>query len=385
MQRTVYGTENCQPILAGMARIALNARLLVANKLEGIGWFTHECFSRIAANHPEHQFLLLFDRRPDSMFDYGDHVEVKHLWPPARRPMLYDWWFDYSVTRAIRRWNADVFVSTDGFLSRRTSISQLAVIHDLNFMHHPEWMPPREARYYRNRFPQFALIATRLATVSAYSQNDLVEQFGLDQQRIDVVPNAPAADYAVLDEEGKALQCKRWSEGSPYFIFVGSLHPRKNIEGLLAAFAAYKAGGGQAHLVVVGSSMWTEEMRASADVHWVGRLDRVDLALAMGGALGLVYLPWFEGFGVPIVEAFACGIPVIASNVTSIPEVCGGAEAALVAPDDAQDAAHWMERIERDASYRQDCVRRGLDRAQDFTWDLSADLLWQSILKTLPA
>ena len=204
MQRTVYGTENCQPILAGMARIALNARLLVANKLEGIGWFTHECFSRIAANHPEHQFLLLFDRRPDSMFDYGDHVEVKHLWPPARRPMLYDWWFDYSVTRAIRRWNADVFVSTDGFLSRRTSISQLAVIHDLNFMHHPEWMPPREARYYQNRFPQFASIATRLATVSAYSQNDLVEQFGLDQQRIDVVPNAPAADYAVLDEERQA-------------------------------------------------------------------------------------------------------------------------------------------------------------------------------------
>ncbi len=79
MQRTVYGTENCQPILAGMARIALNARLLVANKLEGIGWFTHECFSRLAANHPVHQFLLFFDRRPDSMFDYGDHVEVKHL------------------------------------------------------------------------------------------------------------------------------------------------------------------------------------------------------------------------------------------------------------------------------------------------------------------
>ena len=287
MQRTVYGTENCQPILAGMARIALNARLLVANKLEGIGWFTHECFSRIAANHPEHQFLLLFDRRPDSMFDYGDHVEVKHLWPPARRPMLYDWWFDYSVTRAIRRWNADVFVSTDGFLSRRTSIPQLAVMHDLNFMHHPQWMPPREARYYRSRFPQFASIASRLATVSDYSQNDLVEQFGLDPDRIDVIPNAPASAYAVLDEESKASQRKRWSEGNPYFIFVGSLHPRKNIEGLLAAFAAYKAGGGLAHLVVVGSSMWTEEMRATMDVHWVGRLDRVDLALAMGGALGL--------------------------------------------------------------------------------------------------
>ena len=385
MQRTAYGTENCQPILAGMARIALNARLLVADKLEGIGWFTHECFSRIVANHPEHEFLLLFDRIPDGMFDYGDHVQTKHVWPPARRPFLYDWWFDYGVTRALRRWDADVFVSTDGFLSRRSDVPQLAVMHDLNFMHHPEWMPAREAQYYRERFPQFAQIAAQLATVSAYSKNDLAEQFGLNVKDIDVVPNAPSTSYAVLEESVQFIQRERWAQGNSYFVFVGSLHPRKNIEGLLEAFALYRASGGEASLVVVGSSMWTEEMRQVPCVHWVGRLEQDDLALVMGGALGLVYLPWFEGFGVPIVEAFAAGIPVIASNVTSIPEVCGGAEVALVSPNDAAAAAQWMLRIETDSTLRDAAVERGLRRAQDFSWDRSAELLWKSIQRLLPA
>jgi glycosyltransferase involved in cell wall biosynthesis len=189
----------------------------------------------------------------------------------------------------------------------------------------------------------------------------------------------------VLEESVQFIQHERWAQGNSYFVFVGSLHPRKNIEGLLEAFALYRASGGEASLVVVGSSMWTEEMRQVPCVHWVGRLEQDDLALVMGGALGLVYLPWFEGFGVPIVEAFAAGIPVIASNVTSIPEVCGGAEVALVSPNDAAAAAQWMLRIETDSTLRDAAVERGLRRAQDFSWERSAELLWKSIQRLLPA
>ena len=114
---------------------------------------------------------------PDAAFEYGPNATSMRLLPPARRPFLYDAWFDYSVTRALRKWKADVFVSTDGMLSRRTTVPQLAVFHDLNFMHHPEWMPAQEARYYRSRFPEFARIAKRLVTVSEFSKGDIVEQF----------------------------------------------------------------------------------------------------------------------------------------------------------------------------------------------------------------
>lgn len=360
-----------------MARIALNARLLIPNRLEGIGWFTHECYKRIIAAHPEHSFRLVFDRPPHSDFDYGEHASCVRLWPPARRPFLYDAWFDWSVSRELNRWRADVFVSTDGMLSRTTSVPQLAVMHDLNFMHHPEWMPKREAAYYRARFPVFAQKATRLATVSEHSKRDIIALFDIADSKVDVVYNAPADAYST--EAGPA----RGELGLPnaYFIFVGSLHPRKNLSGLLEAFGLYRAEGGTADLVIVGERMWPGTETCPPGVHFLGRLDRADLPAVMAGAMGLVFVPWFEGFGVPIVEAFASGVPVIASNTTAMPEVCGGAAASLVDPGNAREIADAMRKLERDEPHRIAAISRGLVRAKSFDWDTSAHQLWSSIQK----
>ena len=363
-----------------MARIALNARLLIPNRLEGIGWFTDACYRRIISSHPEHEFLLLFDRTPAPEFNYARNAHCQRIFPPARRPFLYDAWFDYGVTQALKRWKADVFVSTDGMLSRRTDVPQLAVMHDLNFMHHPEWMPAREATYYTQRFPEFALLANRLATVSAYSKEDIVEQFGVDADRIDVVANAPAKDYRprTASEKREAV----FTGGQPYFLFVGSLHPRKNLEGLLRAYAQYREEGGANQLLIVGERMWDDALGQQAGVHYAGRLPRTQLAEVMRNAQGLVFVPWFEGFGVPIVEAFASGVPVIASNVTAMPEVCGGAAAALVDPGDPGAIAHAMRQLDSDATLRAEAIKKGLVRARDFSWDESAEQLWSAICKT---
>ena len=384
MQITAYAAENCQPIFATMARIALNARLLIPGRLEGIGWFTHECYQRLISAHPEHEFQLIFDRAPSTEFCYGKNASEVRLLPPARRPFLYDAWFDYSVTRQLKRWSADVFLSTDGMLSRRTHVPQIPVFHDLNFMHHPEWMPAREANYYRSRFPEFAQRAARIVTVSDYSRHDIASQFNVSIESIDVVYNAPAKEYTPLVSPDLA-QAKRdqVAGGQAYFVFVGSLHPRKNIPGLLQAFSAYRAMGGEYDLVIVGESMWSDEMRNQTGVHFLGRMEREVLAATVKASAGLVFIPWFEGFGVPIVEAFASGVPVIASNKTAMPEVCGGAAVALVEPDDANGIASWMKRLEGDSALRQETVERGLARAQAFSWDDSAAKLWTSIEQVL--
>ena len=365
-----------------MARIALNARLLIPGRLEGIGWFTDACYRRIIADHPEHEFLLLFDRTPDAAFEYGPNATSMRLLPPARRPFLYDAWFDYSVTRALRRWKADVFVSTDGMLSRRTAVPQLAVFHDLNFMHHPEWMPAREARYYRSRFPEFARIANRLVTVSEFSKNDIVAQFGVPSDSIDVVYNAPDSIYAQGTTAERAAG-GRFTDDRPYFLFVGSLHPRKNLNGLLEAFGMYRADGGTRELLIVGAGMWSASETPQDGVHYAGRLGRDELAQVMRGADGLVFVPWFEGFGVPIVEAFASGVPVIASNTTAMPEVCGGAAAALVDPANAAEIAEAMQRLEADEELRNRAVEAGLARARDFSWETSTNQLMASIQTVL--
>jgi glycosyltransferase involved in cell wall biosynthesis len=384
MQITAYAAENCQPIFATMARIALNARLLIPGRLEGIGWFTHECYQRLISAHPEHEFQLIFDRAPSTEFCYGNNASEVRLLPPARRPFLYDAWFDYSVTRQLKRWSADVFLSTDGMLSRRTHVPQIPVFHDLNFMHHPEWMPAREARYYRSRFPEFAKIAAKILTVSDHSRQDIATQFQVPIDQIQVVPNAPSHEYRVLDSEAiRQDQRNEFTGGQPFFLFVGSLHPRKNISGLLDSYRAYRLLGGQAELLIVGASMWTDEMQSERGVHFCGRLDRAKLAQVVGASQGLVFIPWFEGFGVPIVEAFACGVPVIASDRTSMPEVCGGAAAALVEPDDAKGIASWMRKLDVDDDFRSESIRRGLKRAQDFSWERSAERMWQSVSHVL--
>mgnify|MGYP000008571467 FL=1 len=386
MQITAYAAENCQPIFATMARIVLNARLLIPGRLEGIGWFTHECYQRLIAAHPEHQFLLLFDRAIAQEFRYGINASEVQLLPPARRPFLYDAWFDYAVTRQLKRWKADVFISTDGMLSRRTRVPQIPVFHDLNFMHHPEWMPGREAKYYRSRFPEFARQATRILTVSDYSRHDIASQFQVSLEKIEVVFNAPSSEYQPV-EHLEQVQSQRdlLAKGNPYFIFVGSLHPRKNIPGLLAAFETYRSIGGVNDLVIVGESMWSDEMRNQHGVHFLGRMERKELATSVAASEGLVFIPWFEGFGVPIVEAFASGVPVIASNRTSMPEVCGGAAAALVEPDDHDGIAKCMKKLENDAAFKNDAIKRGLARASCFSWDDSAGRMWDAIEQVLEA
>ena len=122
-------------------RIAVNTRLLISGKLDGIGWFSHEVLRRLARDCPEHEFLFIFDRAFDNEFLYEENVWAKVLFPQARHPLLYRMYFEYSVPKALKQWRADLFFSPDGFLSTRTTIPQIPVIHDINFEHRPEDLP----------------------------------------------------------------------------------------------------------------------------------------------------------------------------------------------------------------------------------------------------
>ena len=368
-----------------MSRIALNARLLISSKLEGTGRFTHQCFKRLVESRPEDDFLLIFDRKPAEEFLYGDNVKVVTLFPPARRPWLFDLWFDYSVTRKLRKWRADIFVSTDGYISRRSSVPQLNVIHDINFEHNPEWLPKKYANHFRKRFPEYARLSDKLCTVSEYSKKDIATCYGLDASKISVIPNAPDEVFKPLDTNAKQSSRDKFTQGKPYIVFVGSLNPRKNILGMINAFEQYKSLGGNFELLMIGVSMWKDEKREASNVHYAGRLNDSHLANAVAGAEAMIYLPFFEGFGVPLVEAMASGVPVVASNCTSVPEVCGGAAAALVDPLDSNAAAHALIELERNSEFKESKISEGLSRSTKFSWDTSAELLSKYIDQILNA
>jgi glycosyltransferase involved in cell wall biosynthesis len=373
-------------------RIAINTRLLLPDKLEGIGWFTHESLRRIVKAHPEHRFIFLFDRPFDQRFIYAENVEGVLVPPPTRHPLLYRIWFEWMLPRALRRSKADLFVSPDGFLSTRTAIPQLAVMHDLNFEHYPADLPAAYSHYYRTWFPRFAKKAARIVTVSEFSKQDIVTRYQVEPDCIDVVHNGVGDIFSPLSTAERTAAMDRFTQGHRYLVCVGSLHPRKNTANLLAAFDLLAANVPDVQLLIVGERMFQDArmervlagMKHADLVVFAGRLGQADLRLAMGAAVALAYVSYFEGFGIPVAEAMKCGVPVIAAKATSLPEVAGDA-AVYCDPFDPADIARAMRIVLDDAALRSWLIDTGLERVQRYTWDRTADGLWASIEKMMIA
>ena len=133
-------------------KIAINTRLLLKDKLEGIGWFTYETLKRITTQHPEHEFFFIFDRQYSEEFIFAKNVTPIVLTPPTRHPFLWILWFEYRIPRLLKKIGADVFVSTDGYISLRTKTPQVDVIHDINFVHFPKQLPFLTSWYYNKYF-----------------------------------------------------------------------------------------------------------------------------------------------------------------------------------------------------------------------------------------
>ena len=373
-------------------RIAVNTRLLLPHRLDGIGWFAAETLKRIVLSHPEHEFYFFFDRKPDSQFIYADNVRPVVLHPQARHPLLWYMFFEWSVTRALRRLKIDLFLSPDGWMSLRTPVPTLTVIHDLNFEHAVDYLRPSHQRYMKHYFPSFARRATRIATVSEYSKQDISNTYGIDSKKIDVVYDGAHSFYRPCSKEEKATTRQKFTDGKPFFIYVGTISRRKNLTNILLAFDKYKANrpDDSMQLLVVGNRYWWQDelaeaydnMRYQSDVRFIGHIESDVLAQLMGASEALVYASLFEGFGIPILEAFYAETAVITSNVTSMPEVAGDA-AILVDPLSVEEIAKAMQDVAGNEELKRSLIEKGRVRRDLFSWDRTATLLWNSLLQTL--
>ena len=371
--------------------IAVNTQSLLKNKLEGLGSFTDEVLSRMVRNHPEHQFIFIFDRDWDQSFIYADNVLPVKTMLPSRHPLLWYARFEYSIPAIIRRHKADLFLSTDGYMPLHPDVKTYNIIHDIGFVHQPKNQPFLTSKYYNKYFPRFARNADRIGTVSEYSKADIVKTWGINPDKIDVIYNGVKTVFGPLGDDEQQAVRDRVSGGCPYFVFVGSLNPRKNVEGMLRAFDIFKEKTGSAQkMVVVGECMWSmstidhelEHMRHADDVIFLGRLQPAELHEVTASAQALVLVSFLEGFGVPIVEAMNCDVPVITSDCTSMPEVAGNA-GLLVNPNSDEAIADAMVRMAADVDLRAQLIANAKTQREKFSWDKSAVDLWNAITKML--
>jgi glycosyltransferase involved in cell wall biosynthesis len=265
------------------------------------------------------------------------------------------------------------------------------VFHDLNFEHYPEDLPLAERWFYRHYFPLYARKACRIATVSEFSKRDIINQYSVPAEKIDVVYNGANESFVPLDEESMQKTRQEYSNGNPYFLFIGALHPRKNLANLFHAYDLFRNESGiNIKLMIVGHKKWWtkrireayEGMEFKQDVIFSGRLSASSLHRVLGSAMALAYVSYFEGFGIPILEAFYCEVPVITSNITSMPEVAGDA-AHLIDPFSVKSIAEGLYKVAADEAYRQRLIERSRARRPVFSWQRSSELLWESIEKAL--
>lgn len=356
-----------------------------------MGWFSYQTLKRITTANKNVHFVFLFDRPFSEEFLFSDNITPVIVGPQARHPFLYYAWLEFGVKNTLNSLKPDLFLSPDGFLSLGAKCKSLPVIHDINFLHNPKDVKPLTRKYYNHFFPKFAQKATRIATVSEYSKKDISDNYKISPDKIDVVYNGINSSFKPVSEIIKTNTKQRFSKGKNYFLFVGSLNPRKNISRLILAFDKFKSeSSSDLKLLIAGSQGWGQnelyntvrELNCKDDIIFTNRLNNEDLAHVMASAFALTFVPYFEGFGIPLVEAMQCEIPIITSNVTSLPEVAGDA-ALFVNPYEVNEIKNAMLQLINNPDLRSKLIEKGKLRKDNFSWDKSADLLWQSVEKTM--
>jgi glycosyltransferase involved in cell wall biosynthesis len=259
----------------------------------------------------------------------------------------------------------------------------VTTIHDLAFEHLPETFKRRSWMQLRITVRHTARRAAEIITVSEYSRQDICATYGISPERVTVTPEAASAEFVPITNEA-ALQNVRRKYGieRDYLLALGSIQPRKNLVRLIEAYAYLcesHPGRELPLLVIAGKRAWLENevfrvaktSAASRDVIFTGYVPDSALPALYSGALCFIYPSYFEGFGLPPLEAMKCGTPVIAGNRTSLPEVVGGA-GLLIDPFDSRSIADGIAQLLFNPNVRADLGRRGLERAQLFDWQNTA-------------
>ena len=368
-------------------KIAINTRFLIKDKLEGIGWFTFEVVKRLVEQHPKDEFLFFFDRPFEEEFIFGENVKTEVLFPPARHPILWYLWFEWSLPKALKKHKPDVFLSPDNYLSLKSEVKTVLIMHDIAHAHYSEEVPFMARNYYNFFVPKYLNKAESIIAVSNYTKEDIHKSYQIELSKISVACNGCKDYFKPLSLSEKEKIKNQFSDGEDYFFYIGAIHPRKNVHRLILAFDQFKKEtNSPIKLLLGGRFAWQttevkeayEQSRFKKDIVLLGYIKNEKLPGFMGAALALTYVSLFEGFGVPLLEAMNAETPVITSNVSSMPEVVGNA-GILVDPTSVESIANAMKQIYKDKDLRNSMIEKGRLQKEKFNWQIATDVVYKAL------
>jgi glycosyltransferase involved in cell wall biosynthesis len=360
---------------------------MMTDRLEGVGTVTHELMSRIAKAHPEDVLDYYFDRPFDRAFIHASNVNAHSFFPPARLPFLIRYWLNNPIRRHVQKVKPDVFFSPDGFLPFGLKIPKVSMVHDIAFLRNPMHITPSIRRFYANWMPRYIHEADHIITVSDFSKKEIISGYNVDPDKISVVHNGVSNVYTPLSDIEKQEARNALVDGKPFFLYLGAIHPRKNILTLIRAFEEFRKDHKEDfQLVIAGRPSWytkeiyhaIEKSKWKEDIRLPGFISSSTARSYLGSASALIYPSRYEGFGLPVIEGMACGTPVICSNVASLPEVAGQA-ALLFDPSDVTSLAQYMHDVTNDETLRNKLIDAGHERVKFFSWDRASNAVYKTL------
>ena len=288
----------------------------------------------------------------------------------------------------------DLFFAPDHHIPKFDHTPVIATIMDAYPLIHPELVSQKLRKFKNIAFKSASKWADHIITISEYSKQDIIQYFNISEEKISVVPlGVNRAFFQTMPENEREAIRQKFALKEEFFIFVGTIQPRKNLSRLIEAYLALPSTLRQKHpLVIIGHYGWGEEglkqkldgLGENDSIHHLQHVTDRELYALLQSALAMVYPSLYEGFGLPILEGFASQTPVITSSTTSIPEVAGNA-ACYVNPLDTVDIAAKMQQVAQDESLRKEMIEKGLKRAEAYTWEKCAEehlMVFEKIVNT---
>jgi glycosyltransferase involved in cell wall biosynthesis len=355
-------------------RVGIDARLVYYSQA-GIGQYIIHLVNGLANVDQESEYVLLQSRKDDTIILEEPNFKRVSLWTPSHHRLER-----YSLNVELVRLGLDVLHSPDFIPPHRPSCRSVITVHDLAFLLYPHFLTKESARYY-GHIDQAVRWTDQIIAVSESTRNDTLQHLGVPDDKITVVYEAanPIFQPVARDVARDEVRNRHGVDG-PFILFVSTIEPRKNVPTLLRAvwqlMECYKE---DVHLVLAGGRGWlfedtfsvVAELGLDGRVHFVGRVPSEDLLYLYNAAEMLAHPAFYEGFGLPPLEAMACGLPAVVSDVASLPEVVGDA-GLLIDPHDVDELTVAMWRVLNDTQLRQEMREKGLRQAARFSWERAA-------------
>lgn len=356
-------------------RIGIDANEANVERRVGSNTFAFEVLKRLPEKH-DYKVFLKNPPLPDL---------PKNLSYEVLKPGPY--WTQFALPlRLFLKKDIDVFYSSSHYAPRFCPVPLIITIYDLSFEKFPQYFKKSDLIKLKNWTSYSAKKADHIITISEYSKKDIIDMYKIPENKITVAyPGYNSDVYKKINNQDEINKTKnKYSIKGKYIIYVGTLQPRKNLPILLEALENLK----DINLVIVGKKGWlydeifekVKSLGIEDLVIFTDFIPDTDIAHLLNGAECFVLPSLYEGFGIPVVEAFACGCPVIAADSSSLPEIVSDA-GALFYPTSSQNLLSAMEKLLNDVKYKEDLVKKGLARSKLFSWDKCTEIIIDAIEK----